>query len=116
MYAGSVFWRAICCLDWAAWSSYSEGGPRTTIEAMACGVSVITTKVGTMPDIITHRENGQFIDFDVDSIVREVKWNLDNPDKVKDIAKAGRESIQFFDRKNLIKELAEGYQKLVTAS
>lgn len=32
--------------------SYNEGGPRVILEAMACGVPVLATRVGIVPDII----------------------------------------------------------------
>lgn len=41
--------------------SYGEGTPRSILEAMAVGVPVLATKVGGIPDMITHGESGFLI-------------------------------------------------------
>ena len=40
--------------------SLNEGGPRVLLEAMACGLPVITTRVGIAHDVIQEGENGWF--------------------------------------------------------
>jgi len=95
----------VCC-------SRSEGGPRTTLEAMACAVPVISTAVGTMPDIILHRKNGLLIDFDAHSLQRELAWLLAHPKEAKKIGLKGRDVALTFERKKLIKEYALAYQQL----
>ena len=39
-----------------------DGQPLTIIEAMACGVPTIATKIGAIPEMITHNENGFLVD------------------------------------------------------
>jgi len=57
--------REICeaynCLDLYLISSRIEGGPAPLIEAMACGIPVVTTAVGMARDIIEDRQNGIII-------------------------------------------------------
>lgn len=45
--------------------SHVEAGPLPTLEAMACGVPVISTKVGWAKDYCTHNKNIVFIEQDV---------------------------------------------------
>lgn len=42
--------------------SHSEGNPLGALEAGACGLTVITTKVGVMPDLIQDGVNGYLIE------------------------------------------------------
>ena len=44
--------------DVAILSSWSEGVPQSILQAMACSVPVVATKVGGVPEIITSGENG----------------------------------------------------------
>lgn len=49
-------------LDLYLITSREEGGPKAILESWACGVPVISTKVGMAPDVIKDGENGVLID------------------------------------------------------
>jgi len=69
--------------------SYNEGGPRVVLEAMACGVPVLATPVGIVPDIIKDKESGRIISWNAEDIAtkrenccvtRRNATNIDKPD------------------------------------
>ncbi len=93
--------------------SFNEGGPRVVLEAMACKAPIITTKVGTMIDVIEQRENGLFIDWDVNDIVEKILMLLKDENLRKKIADNGYNTVQQFERKKAIKDYATTYQKLI---
>ena len=42
--------------------SYSEGLPNLILESMAKGLFIVTTGVGSIPDLVKHRKNGYIVD------------------------------------------------------
>jgi len=96
--------------------SFNEGGPRVTLEAMACKVPVITSRVGIMLDIIKDKENGLFINWDINDIVEKISTLLNNENLQEKIAKNGYNLVRQFERKKAIKNYAEAYQNLLHTS
>jgi len=64
-------------------SSREEGGPKAVLESMACGVPLISTKVGMAPDIINHGKDGFLCDVeDKDSLFKYCEL-LINDEQIK---------------------------------
>ncbi|MFC1994375.1 glycosyltransferase, partial [Chloroflexota bacterium] len=60
--------------------SYSEGLPKSVIEAMACGTPVLATSVGGIPDVIKDGETGFIMeDNSPETIAQNVVRALNNP-------------------------------------
>ena len=55
-------YAAIRSAKYFVMNSLSEGGPRVAAEALACGVPLITTRVGLMPGLVREGMNGVFTD------------------------------------------------------
>ncbi len=51
-------------------ASLAEGTPNTCLEAAACGCTLITTPVGSMPELIRHGWNGYLVKWDVDAFLQ----------------------------------------------
>jgi len=96
--------------------SFNEGGPRVTLEAMACKVPIITSRVGIMLDIIQNNENGVFVDWKVEDIVNKIMLLLNNNDLRNRIAENGYKTVQQFERKKAIENYARTYQTLLHTS
>mgnify|MGYP001598523452 FL=1 len=94
-------------------SSLNEGGPRVVLEAMACGLPVVTTSVGLMPDLIKNGDNGFLCDWGPDSMADRMAHLLNNENLQKKFSFAGLELVKQFEKKTTIKNLAENQQKLI---
>ncbi len=67
-------------LDYFVVSSNTEGTPNPALEAMSCGIPVITTKVGNMIEIVDHGASGFFVEGSIKSFVEVI-------DNLKDMLK-----------------------------
>jgi len=67
-------------LDLYICASRVEGTPRPVIEAAACGVPVISTDVGIIPELIEEGINGFVVDRNYDAIKNKLKWISENKD------------------------------------
>ncbi len=88
--------------------SYNEGGPRVVVEAMACGVPVLATPVGIVPDVINSA--GMLIDWNSEDIAEKAKKILGNYETYRN---SGLETAKQFERKEAIKNYAEQIKKLI---
>jgi hypothetical protein len=66
-------------LDACVCASASEGTPNPCLEASACGVPVITTAVGNMPEFIRDGRNGYIVGRDVQSIAARLRTLAQDP-------------------------------------
>jgi len=73
-------------LDVLVVSSRSEGGPLPLMEALCCGVPVVTTHVGLADVHVQHGHNGWFFDGEDAGLERRLKWLARNP---AELANAG---------------------------
>ncbi|MBN1300959.1 MAG: glycosyltransferase family 4 protein [Melioribacteraceae bacterium] len=72
-------------LDLYICASRSEGTPRPVIEAAACGVPVISTDVGIVPELIDDGFDGFIVDRNYNAIKSKIKWISENRDLLPEI-------------------------------
>lgn len=80
-------------LDCFICSSSSEHIPLPVLEAAACGVPIVSTKVGIVPELIKPYENGIIVERNAASIRKAVTYLIDHPKEHKKMAKNIRETI-----------------------
>ena len=93
--------------------SFNEGGPRVVLEAMACGVPVLATPVGIVPDVIKDGESGGIIDWNPMDISKKAQELLENSGKYQKYLANGLEIARHFEKRDAIKNYAEKLQKLL---
>ena len=94
-------------------ASTCEGGPRVTIEAMACGVPSVSTPVGIMAEVLREGENGTLAEFDAQSLARALERALDDEEARLLMGREARKTAEAFEYGRVIGEYAQGLGRLV---
>ena len=81
-------------LDACICTSRVEGGPHSLLEACACGVPVISTRVGLAPELIQNGVNGLLIDRTVEAIREAVLRLRDARDERIEMGRRARAVIE----------------------
>lgn len=90
-------------LDLYICASRSEGTPRPVIEAAACGVPIISTDVGIVPELINHNINGWIVKRNYAAIKAGLEQALRSRDQLPEMGKALRTKMEReFNWKKLI--------------
>jgi glycosyltransferase involved in cell wall biosynthesis len=97
-------------------TSYNEGGPRVTVEAMACQTPVISTRVGIMPEIIKHGTNGFLVDWDPGAIAKQILELLGDPGTLERVGAAGRKSVSGYSAGRVVGNYITTFQAVVSAA
>lgn len=106
-------------IDLCLCTSMTEGTPRPIIEAILCGVPIITTDVGIAKDVFKEKQQnfiiGERTDITYDEKIRQALKNkiiclLKNRNLLNEISNENL-SIKTLDTKNIIKKYDEYFQK-----
>jgi glycosyltransferase involved in cell wall biosynthesis len=74
--------------------SRSEGRPNVVLEAQACGVPVIATRVGGTPELVQHEQTGLLMDRDDPiALAGSLRRLMEDADLRRRLGRAGRQSI-----------------------
>lgn len=75
--------------------SYEEGLPKVILEAMACGLPVVTTAEAAGEDLVNEGESGFLVKpGDINCLVARVRQLLQNPDAAQKMGINGRKIIE----------------------
>ncbi|MBF0339700.1 MAG: glycosyltransferase family 4 protein [Magnetococcales bacterium] len=93
--------RIVACyqaLDLYAITSRAEGGPKALMESWACGVPVVSSRMGMPADWILDGQNGFLSDIgDTATMARQVVSLIENPDLLEHLRAGGLETVQGLD-------------------
>jgi len=107
--------RIYADLDVLALSSINEGTPLSVIEGMASGCPVVATRVGGVPDLIRHEENGWLVDAsDSEALARGIIGVLQQPERAKRVAARARSDVlRIHAKKRLLDDIESLYGGLL---
>lgn len=75
--------------------SLEDNLPNTILEAFACGTPCVAFKVGGMPDMIIHQQNGYLAEpFSEEDLARGINWVLEDGDRYQRLRDRARQKVE----------------------
>ncbi len=96
--------------------SQSESFGLAALEAMACGLPVISSSVGGLPELIVHNKTGYIAEFgDVERMAKYTLELLSNEKKISSFAEYSRKrAVETFEKKLIIPQYINFYEKILS--
>lgn len=90
--------RLFHAIDLYLLASREEGGPKGVLEALASGVPFVGTRVGLVPDVVTHGASGLLADSeDAQGLAEGVERLMESPELRAELVRSGLEAIRVYD-------------------
>jgi teichuronic acid biosynthesis glycosyltransferase TuaC len=89
-------------------TSYNEGSPNVIKEAMACNVSIVSTDVGDVKDVIGNTEGCFITTFDPKDVAEKIKQAIEYGNRT-----TGRNDIQHLESGVIAKKIINLYRKVI---
>jgi len=95
--------------------SHGEGTPNCVMEALSCGLPVVATRVGGIPDIVEHDKTGLLIDKgDVEGLAASLVTLLRDPRRCARMGQAAHAFARVrLDARKTVNRLVELYDELI---
>jgi len=99
-------------------SEWYETFGLTMIEAFACGVPVICSRMGAMQEIVDDKRTGlHFTPGDCQDLAEKVEWAWNHPDEIRQMGKAARrEYEEKYTAESNYPRMMEIYQRAIAAA
>jgi len=96
--------------------SQSESFGLSALEAMSCGVPVISSSVGGLPELIVHNKTGYIAEFgDINRMAKYTKELLKNKKKYNSFSKNSRDRAEkVFEKKLVVPKYIQYYEKVLS--
>lgn len=105
----------LSCADVFLLPSQSESFGLSALEAMACGVPVVASSIGGIPEVVKHSENGYIAEFGdtarmgkyvIDLLSNKKKWKIFSQKSIETAAKE-------FESDRIVEQYEEIYNQIV---
>jgi len=105
------------CADIFLIPSQSESFGLAALEAMACGLPVVSSSVGGLPELMAHNETGYIAEIGaVDRMAKYTVELLTNDKKYQSFsAKARNRAVTFFDKSIIVPQYESYYQDILNS-
>jgi glycosyltransferase involved in cell wall biosynthesis len=104
-------------LDLFALSSRFEGLPIALLEAMACGVPPVVTRVGGIPEVVTDGHDGVLVDpGDAEALATALGKLLADPGRRNELAAHAAERATAFDLAHAVRRIEAVYDRALTST
>ncbi len=101
----------LSCLDVFVLSSYIEASPVAIPEAMACGFSVVATRVGSVEESVRESTTGTLVPLEVDrAMATGIERLLADPNRARAWGAAGRAAVV---KNASLTTIVRGYEALI---
>jgi len=96
-------------------TSHTEGLPITVLEAAASGVCVVATRVGGVPELVTHGQNGLLAEAgDAETLSKHVQEVAADPELAERLRSNGRRVVaEEFSIESRVVKIEEIYERMV---
>ena len=98
--------------------SYREGTPVCVMEALSCGLPIVATRVGGIPEIVEHGKTGFLVDKgDVEGLASALITLLSDPGDCAERAQAAQDyAREHLNARKSVSRLIELYEELIEAN
>jgi len=103
-------------LDVYVCASLTEGTPNPCLEAAACGVPLVTTCVGNMPELVRHGINGFFVERNVDDIAHHLRTLRDDSDLRTAMSSQMQHDIRAWDWSRRSRAFRQMFEEMILRS
>ena len=98
-------------------SEWYETFGRTAIEAFACGVPVVASRLGAMEEIVEDQRSGlYFTPADPEDLAEKVEWAWSHPERMRDMGREARREFEAkYTRERNHELLLQIYERAISA-
>jgi glycosyltransferase involved in cell wall biosynthesis len=95
--------------------SIQENLSNVVLESMACGTPCVAFKIGGMPDMIEHEQNGYLAEpFEIEDLANGIVWMLSDGERLKLASRLAREkSVKEFSIGSVARQYSDLYKELI---